>query len=153
MEIDVAKRELLFLPTSRLIMRAYSPVAIKARARFHVYGWMSGSTYTGGIDRGGWNRKKKLEKRKAFILRYSMPLETLAIIETTLLQTRWARERRRKFLFDWGKETNALTRRQGSPTNSFFAASRFFSISLKFSLNAFSISRMHSNFLYGVSLR
>lgn len=152
MEIDVAKRELLFLPTSRLIMRAYSPVAIKARARFHVYGWMSGSMYTGGIDRGGWNRKKKLEKRKVFILRCSMPLETLAIIETTLLQTRWARDGE-KFLFGWGKETNALTRRQGSPTNSFFAASRFFSISLKFNLNAFSISRMHSNFLYGVSLR
>jgi len=35
----------------------------------------------------GSEKEKKTERQKAFILRYSMILETLAITETTLVQT------------------------------------------------------------------
>lgn len=52
-------------------------------------------TRAGSIEGDGieTRKKKKLEKRKAFILCDIMPLETLAIIETTLLRIRWGRER------------------------------------------------------------
>jgi len=74
-------------PASRLIMRTYSLSLQLKRARIFSRVWVNmQGRYTRDVDRGVGGREKT-ERQKAFILRYSMILETLAITETTLVQT------------------------------------------------------------------
>lgn len=78
-------RAAFILPTSRLIRRAYSLSLQLRRARTFPRVWMNVRVDVHGrMSIEGTEGEEKL--KEAFILRYSVVLDTPAITETTLVQ-------------------------------------------------------------------